>query len=1547
MKKNAQAKLEGSTKLAMSVAVKARLDKELQKILKQAGKPASGARPSSLASGTKPAGAVPAQNGQLVEVVITASDVEKAKQAVNGLGGKVTFESKLAKTIAALVPANSITALQLSAGITGLNANRKYGSSLAQSVPEVNAPLAWATGYNGSGVRIAIVDSGVDSGHSMLKGRVVEEKDFTSSGTVMDQFGHGTHVAGIAAGSNASGGLYNGVAPGALLINAKVLDASGFGTTQTIIAGLDWAANPDGNDTTPDGAKVVSISFGGAYDSSDEPLAAEIRALVARGIAVVAAAGNCGVQCPASYCAGFTGVTFPGTMPEVITVGTVDKELKAVCFSAGGSVNGELKPDLVAPGIEITSSIPGGYRTASGTSMSTPFVSGAAAILLQKYPDIPPTTLKLLLESTASDLGAPGKDAVFGTGLLDLNASMQVNLSDYTNLTLTLPSAVLRGDDVVVAVNTSVEAASVIGKVLQPSGATVPISFTKQSPLSWAAVINGTDTEDAGSYFVTTVSGGKSAGAVFAANNFSLDLPAGAAFNESVAIALRYKNFEASARTASAVVAGTDGIGSAAFLSQSQPAVLQNGSTTSFNWQWKPNSTGLFAFNATLLLDGAASGSVQKTIYVAMPRVLMATAAYLPPAVQKGDNASFTLTAANNGGFDANASVEVYAVLQDKLLKLVNSQPQLVSPGTFANLTATGVLPLQGGSYAIIAYLVYGDQRIAVQSNLLVTVPPKIILNITAAPAAIQFSGTYNFTATAQNTFSESIETNMRAQVLKDGVVAQEAAIGGLTIAPGQASAIGFQLAFTKVAGEVTLRIIADYENSSSFTNQDYFVKNANPPRITLNFTQTVQQASPTLVAAEVVDESDLVNASATDFDGSTTTPLQTTVSSVLNYSTITAADYATFSLGSHTVTVTACDEQGNCASQQAAFAVVACNATGGSVLAVEESGLFSTLLAANNSYCVAQWKESLYGNVPEGYANSFDAVVFNFDDAYRPVSAADAALMARLKQGGRRVGLVAANAFTATLQDNPASEKTLENVFAANLRGRIYYAQGFATPADGILVGKNHFHTITRGLPQVMTLNQSPTGAYDLLSAGSGVIASFNSTRAPAIVQAQGPGKAALAAFTLAGLQPHQAQVLASNFIKWLVENATTEITLQMLTQGSYFTESSANRLSLKISATAPAIVEVFFNGTKQYEFGAIAGLRTYSIDGPALRGAYKVRAQARTANGEGEGNYFDNALERVVRVASSQPDVSIYSVTHLNLSASNSQVQAILTNYGGSDASAEVSLYVNSIKNGTARVKVMASAGTAIAFNFTVAPGPYTFSVNATVAGNYNPDPIGYSEKSTACTGNDGLVVSDDANSIGTSSSADEFARLLTAQGYCVSRWSTAKQGSVSYFELNKHDFVVWSAGQNWNRTFSVQNPYDLQVYKRPVLFEGSNLLFDNGNNPAFTELAQANFSSSTALSNDTPVLPSNHSILANISSLVINASLNEFSDEATAFATPVAFWPDGAAAITASNSPRPVVYFAFSLPAVEGEQARNQLLSNSVAWLLAGKQVTLHTG
>ena len=284
--------------------------------------------------------------------------------------------------------------------------------ALDLSTPQIGTDIAWEAGLTGEGITVAVLDTGIDANHPDIVGQLDGAVSFVPGEGVDDKNGHGTHVASTILGTGAaSEGQYKGVAPDARLLVGKVLSDSGSGLASWIIEGMEWAAA---------NADVVNMSLGSQQGSDGtDPMAVAVNRITEEtGTLFIIAAGNAGAE---------GSVGSPGAADLALTIGAVDKSDRLAGFSSKGPRLGDmaLKPDMSAPGVGIiaarsqSSAGSGFYKSLNGTSMATPHVAGAAAILLQKFPDLTAKELKETLMNTTKKLESYQPYHI-GTGRLDI-----------------------------------------------------------------------------------------------------------------------------------------------------------------------------------------------------------------------------------------------------------------------------------------------------------------------------------------------------------------------------------------------------------------------------------------------------------------------------------------------------------------------------------------------------------------------------------------------------------------------------------------------------------------------------------------------------------------------------------------------------------------------------------------------------------------------------------------------------------------------------------------------------------------------------------------------------------------------------------------------------------------------------------------------------------------------------------------------------------------------------------------------------------------------
>jgi serine protease AprX len=355
-------------------------------------------------------------------------------------GGHLNRTLEVVNSAAYQIPAAALEEVANDPDVEYITPDRPVKAMLDYAEPTVNANIAFQSGWTGAGVTVAVIDSGIMDTHPDLqtggKSRVVYAADFnpTVGNDYFDRFGHGTHVAGILGGNGAmsTGPGYThtflGIAPNVRLVNLRVLDQNGAGTDSMVIAAIQGAISLKSTYNI----RIINLSLGRAVFESYtlDPLCQAVEQAWNAGIVVVVAAGNEGRNNSAGT-SGYGTITSPGNDPYVITVGAM-KDMKTLprgddqmaSYSSKGPTlfDHVVKPDIVAPGNKINAALPAGlaltnsypgnqvpwtyyeaagnaggstyYFTLSGTSMATPMVSGAAALLLQKHPSLTPDQVK-------------------------------------------------------------------------------------------------------------------------------------------------------------------------------------------------------------------------------------------------------------------------------------------------------------------------------------------------------------------------------------------------------------------------------------------------------------------------------------------------------------------------------------------------------------------------------------------------------------------------------------------------------------------------------------------------------------------------------------------------------------------------------------------------------------------------------------------------------------------------------------------------------------------------------------------------------------------------------------------------------------------------------------------------------------------------------------------------------------------------------------------------------------------------------------------------
>lgn len=381
------------------------------------------------------------------------------KAIVHRAGGTIKYTYHIIPVIAATVPETAIAGLRANPRVTHVDFDGKVYAieeTLPWGVDRIDAEFVHAAGNKGTGVKVAIIDTGIDKDHPDLQPNIKGGVNFVAKPWWAnpdpeawdDDNGHGSHVAGtVAAVDNEIGVI--GVAPEAWLYGVKVLDRTGSGYWSDVIAGIDWSVS--------NGMQVINMSLGASSAPDDVRRACD--EAYAAGIVIVAAAGNNGDTDPDD------DVIYPAKYASVIAVAATDDTDSRASWSSDGP-----EVELAAPGVSIPSTWKNGdYKTASGTSMASPHVAGTAALVIVSgvvsdtdgFYGIA-NEVRDLMNATADDLGDPGRDNLYGYGVVDAEEAVlgtqsgndlaSEAITDIAITAVDAPSSVVQGDIVDISV---------------------------------------------------------------------------------------------------------------------------------------------------------------------------------------------------------------------------------------------------------------------------------------------------------------------------------------------------------------------------------------------------------------------------------------------------------------------------------------------------------------------------------------------------------------------------------------------------------------------------------------------------------------------------------------------------------------------------------------------------------------------------------------------------------------------------------------------------------------------------------------------------------------------------------------------------------------------------------------------------------------------------------------------------------------------------------------------------------------------------------------
>ncbi len=504
------------------------------------------------------------------------------------------------------------------------------GFSSEWHLSKISAPAAWDTSV-GSGITIAILDTGVDGTHPDLAPHLVAGWNFyDNNSNTSDVYGHGTAVAGAAAAAMNNGIGVAGVAGNANIMPVRISDPSGYALWSTIAQGLTWAADH--------GARVANISYSVAGSNTVISAANYFRS---KGGVVAVSAGNTGAAASTSP-----------TSSMLVVAATDSSDVRASFSTYGSFVS------IAAPGVSIyTTANGGGYRYASGTSFSSPIVAGAAALILSRRPDYSPAQVDAALKGTATDLGAAGYDTYYGAGRVNAAAAVQQAVSSGSgdssppSVAIASPTGGSVSGTVTVAVNAS-DNVGVTRVELRANGATVATDTASPFQLAWnsAGVADGSVQLTAAAY--------DAAGNAAVSSPVSVTVANGTATTDtmppSVAIASPSAGTTTVSGTVTVSINASDNVGVTRVELRANGSIVASGNTSPYQFSW--NSATVPDGKATLsaaAYDAAGNSAVSTavTVTVANDRTAPVVSITSPASgATLSGNVTISTSASDNNG---------------------------------------------------------------------------------------------------------------------------------------------------------------------------------------------------------------------------------------------------------------------------------------------------------------------------------------------------------------------------------------------------------------------------------------------------------------------------------------------------------------------------------------------------------------------------------------------------------------------------------------------------------------------------------------------------------------------------------------------------------------------------------------------------------------------------------------------------------------------------------------------------------------------------------
>ncbi|MBI5553645.1 MAG: S8 family serine peptidase, partial [Candidatus Diapherotrites archaeon] len=1279
----------------------------------------------------------------------------------------------------------------------------------------------------------------------------------------------------------------------------------------------------------------------------NSPINLAVADAVEFGAVVVVSAGNCGEGCPDSSCGSFRGVGVPANSADAITVGAVNDSNQWACFSSGGVVGTEIKPDLSAPGVNIDSAGLGALRVSkSGTSMSAPMVSGLVALMREANPSLSPVQIKDWLESHAIDLGSPGKDVQFGSGLVNASRMGELRAGPDGNggpvfLELFVPDRVRMGLPVELRARVMDPGGilSVQARVRFPSGEDRLIDLIASENEWW--MNSFMETTQTGSYLVELrarnggglesvwvgsflVSGDVNEGG--GDRNVSV-LSEGLMVPEQLnklgagLVSLRFSLTAPQESALDVVPADTtvafvvkDSFGNPVDKEFVGPLELVAGQAADFNFVWVPSAVSDYNVEAQVLNEGIPSMAGEKSsrVVVAVDSARLAGVDFGESRVRKGDARLVKVSVSNDSAAPLDMFAEIHFVEGGQVADAWVSPVVSVNADSNYAFDFNEPVLLNAGNYDLNVLLHYENRALeSLAGSWEVFTPSTGSLGSVQAPAQVNVDADWLLGIGFLNQGTDVLHPWMEAEVKDSNGVLVGVLSGNADVNAGETVVLNEVWTARVPAGAYDVNAVVGYEEHRLYWQGILNVVDAVAPQLVEWVAKTpVRVHEPMGLQVILSDASELTSVQVQS--GSSSSVLRKAGGSDRN--SFWSGSLVFSQPGFLNADLNACDASGNCAlfsldSLEVRAWAPACEGkkllwVSGEARSVQDSCAVNRVVSQNG---VPSLEEALF----------FDGLVWN-EGAGGVMKETGKELISEWLLNGRRVLVLGSDVGLANSSDAFLSE-TLHASWAKDVAGgelRVVRPHPLTLGWNSLVLDENN-----RNADALNPLNDAVSLA-EWSEGESGLMAWEDSDSGAGV-----------------GLAGFDQNALSPATLRWLTERPQTDAVLADVNIPSFAVEGTVP-IELNLSLPSePVNVSVYSDG--MIVFSGTVSDENAVLPVPLSAGVHAVRVLLNDGFAVPEKSYLNNEWTGVLNVAPSGVDgqlMDVISPRFVRAGVLNEWVINV-RNGGGTAGSGTVRFELDGVEAAAENISLNAGETKDVNVSWSASAGMHSWRAGMILASDVNAFNDALDGNLFGCTRESVLVVADDEDGSG---SMNAFVSALESNEYCAATRQISMEGLPSLSQMNDFNAVIWSAGTQWTSPLTSKAFSLLSHYSGNLLLEGADVGFAHAQDPVLSRLVSAEFDSDLFMESDenSVIFLDSNSFLSPVVSLDLNAVASPYPDAVSPLEGFTAGrWNDGRPAIVAYDDwAKKTIYYSFSFNAIRDSAKAALLLEESLSWMLS---------